>query len=447
MNSRLRTLSISIRSLWLAFAILFLAGSAFSSGPQEKLLYSFQGPSAPSGQDGEGPGSLISDTKGNMYGVTTGGGLCVAGKGEGSYCGTVFELSPPASGSGPWAETVIYEFGTNSGDGSNPVGNLVRDKLGNFYGVTQYSSSGVDGNYGCGNVYELSPPAQSGGVWTETVLYNFQGGNDGCNAAGTLVMDRKGNIFGATIYGGTLDSAVGPKGYDDGGIFEMSPPASQGGTWAESFTQAGGVVTFPYGGLTIDEVGTLYGATLSSIFQLIPPTSVGGTWTGRTLYIFRGGEDGSGLGGLNLDSKGNIYGVTEHGGTADGGTVFELLPPVQGGSPWTKTVLYSFKGGNDGYLPLGQMSFDKSGNLYGTTFGGGAANICTAYQGCGTVFKLTPGTTGWREGILHRFQGPYTDGSYPGSALLLVGQKIYGTAQGGTVSPLAYGAVFEIEIN
>jgi uncharacterized repeat protein (TIGR03803 family) len=106
--------------------------------------------------------------------------------------------------------------------------------------------------------------------------------------------------------------------------------------------------------------------------------------------------------------------------------------------------LYSFKGGNDGYLPLGQMSFDKAGNLYGTTFGGGSANICTAYQGCGTVFRLTPEAAGWKEGILHRFQGPYMDGSYPDSTLLLIGEKIYGTAQGGTVSPLAYGTVFEI---
>lgn len=113
MNSRLRTQFIHL--LGLAFAILVLAGSAFASGPQEKLLYSFQGPSAPSGQDGEGPGSLISDAKGNMYGVTTGGGLCIAGRGEGSYCGTVFELSPPASAGGAWTETVIYQFGANSG--------------------------------------------------------------------------------------------------------------------------------------------------------------------------------------------------------------------------------------------------------------------------------------------------------------------------------------------
>lgn len=455
MNPRRHMHSARAFPVGVAILLFVLMGTCVAAGPQEKLLYSFQGPSAASGQDGEGPGSLIPDGKGNLYGVTVWGGICLQTHFESYQCGTFFELSPPTTAGGSWTETVLYEFGTNPLDGQSPVGNLVRDKAGNFYGVTAYSGGGETGNFGCGNFFELSPPAQAGGPWTEAVLYNFAGwaNNDGCNPLGTLVMDAKGNIFGATIYGGALASVGTPKGYSTGGVFEMSPPATAGGAWTESFTQNLGGGIYPAGGLTIDARGILYGDTTAygstnpaTIFQLIPPASPGGSWMGTALYSFQGGSDGSAPGGLVVDGKGNIYGVTQDGGTTGSGTAFELTP-AQNGSTWSKSILYSFHGGNDGYAPLGRMTFDKTGNLYGTTLGGGGTtSICPVDQGCGTVFQLIRGASGWKERVVYRFQGPYTDGSEPQSTLLVSGQKIYGTtAAGGTVSPIAYGTIFEIQ--
>jgi len=451
MNSR--SLSQLTRALAVVIAAtLVLAGIAFASGPQEKILYSFQGSSAASGQDGEGPNDLISDAAGNLYGVTTGGGICVLTHYQSYPCGTVFELSPPITVGGEWTETVLYEFGTNAGDGTNPVGNLIRDKKGNLYGVTAYSGQNGVSGYGCGNFYELSPPSQPGGVWTETVLYNFQGNSDGCSPLGTLVVDSHGNIYGATGGGGSLASLPPPKGNDTGGIFQMAPPTSKGGSWTESFTQSLGGGIYPGGPLTIDQQGNLYGATRpygttyqATIFQLIPPASPGGTWTGTALYSFPGGSDGSAVVGLNHDIKVTLYGVTQDGGTAGLGTVFKLVP-TQNGS-WTKIILYSFQGGNDGATPLGRMTLDYKGNLYGTTFGGGGnATACPYGNGCGTVFKLTHGTSGWSEQVTHRFQGSPADGFYPSARVLVVGEKIFGTTnEGGNVSPYFFGTVFEIE--
>jgi hypothetical protein len=435
-------------------ATLGLTAIAFASSPQEKVLYSFQGPSAPNGQDGEGPNDLIYDEYGNLYGVTAGGGICLLPHYESYPCGIVYELSPPANTGGAWTETVLYEFGTNLADGSNPAGNLVRDKWGNLYGVTVYSSSSSNGGTGCGDFYELSPPSQQGGPWTETILYTFQGYlyNDGCEPMGRLVSDAKGNIYGPTALGGALASSMPPKGYSTGGIFEMSPPTTAGGAWTESFTQSLGGGIYPEGGLTIDRKGILYGTVGSygttsppTIFQLIPPATAGGTWTGTTIFTFQS-SDGIPSGGLIHDAKGNLYGTTQNGGTAALGSAFELSP-AQNGSSWTETILYSFQGGSDGYAPLARMTLDKAGNLYGTTVGGGmTSNYCTPWQGCGTVFKLSHGSNGWSEQVLHRFQGAPTDGYFPSAALLLSGRTIYGTtSEGGTSSQYSYGTVFEIK--
>jgi uncharacterized repeat protein (TIGR03803 family) len=434
----------SLRLFVLGLTVIFLAGRSFASSPHEKLLYSFQGPTAASGQDGEGPGDLISDEKGNLYGVTAGGGICLQVHFETFPCGTVFELSPPASTGGSWTETVIYEFGTNPLDGQSPRGNLVRDKQGNLYGTTFNSGGGVDA-YGCGNFFELSPPSQPGSAWTETILYNFQGGsNDGCGSLGTLVSDSKGNIYGPTSAGGSL-----PKGSDTGGIFEMSPPASAGGAWTETFTQNLGGGTYPAGALTIDKNGILYGTSVfngivgpSTVFKLIPPSVSGGTWTGTTIYTSQGGTDGSAPGGLTIDGKGNLYGVTENGGPVGDGTAYRLSPSQTGS--WTKTTLYSFQGGADGVLPISRMIFDKAGNLYGTTKEGGGAPACAVFQGCGTIFELVRSATGWSERVVNRFQGP--DGSYPQSSLFLTGSTIYGTTiAGGALVPSSYGTIFEIK--
>ena len=169
--------------------------SIASASWKEKVLYSFQG-----GADGSFPGGgLIFDKAGNLYGVTVQGGATNCPPG---WCGTIYQLSPPKQKGGAWTEAVLYVFkGHDQNDGSSPTGTLIADSAGNLYGVTGYGGSGSCVLFGtptgCGTVYELSPPKQRGGAWTETVLYNFQGGNDGDLPSGTLVFaDNSGNSAG-----------------------------------------------------------------------------------------------------------------------------------------------------------------------------------------------------------------------------------------------------------
>ena len=106
-----------------------------------------------------------------------------------------------------------------------------------------------------------------------------------------------------------------------------------------------------------------------------------------TLHDFGAGRDGANpFGGLTADAAGILYGATVYGGTAGRGTVFELTQPATSGGSWTETVLYSFQGGADGDEPFTRLTPDKNGNLYGVTaLGGNQDSICSG--GCGTVFE------------------------------------------------------------
>ena len=144
------------------------------------------------------------------------------------------------------------------------------------------------------------------------------------------------------------------------------------------------------------------------VFNLKPPTNaICGTtpcaWTETPLYQFTGGTDGYGptAGDLAFDQTGNIYGVTEFGGSSAHGNVYELTPS---GGTWTANVLYSFGGGQDGEFPYSGVTFDQAGNLDGTTRQGGGTG-CLSSVGCGTVFQLAQSDSGWTENILYRFQG------------------------------------------
>jgi uncharacterized repeat protein (TIGR03803 family) len=437
-----------LHSLWplaLCVAIFAFVETAFASSPHESLLYSFQGYNTANGQDGANPTSdLISDEQGNLYGTTFGGGMCLLGHHESSPCGIVFELSPPTSTGGAWTETILYEFGTNFGDGSDPNSSLLRDKHGNLYGTTFYNVN-IEGQGGCGTFFELSPPSQEGGAWTETILYNFgPEATNGCGPFGNLVSDSKGNIFGVTQAGGGTG-----KTNDTGGVFELSPPVTSGGAWTESFTQSLGTGYSPSSGLIMDTEGNLYGATAGNsgtVYELTPPSAPGGAWVGTTLYSFLGGSDGSAPNAaLTFGGNRTLYGTTSQGGAGDYGTVFKLSPP-QVGSLWSKTTLYAFQGADDGRNPGGKMRFDESGSLIGSTvYGGGSAACPAAFQGCGTIFRLSHNHGTWSEQVIYRFQNSPTDGAYP-SGLLRDQDTFYGTAyNGGTVSPYYFGAVFAIE--
>ena len=420
-------------ALILAAVVILADGARAFSG--EKVLLSFDG------GNGAGPeGILIRDALGNLYGTTFGGGAF-------GY-GTVFKLAPSAGGG--WNESILYSF-TGGSDGGSPWGGLAIDRSGNLYGTTY-----VGGTYQVGAVFELTPTL---GGWDEFVLYSFTGEDDGGNPLGTVVLDPVGNLYGTTagLGEGHCSGYTEVGIYKCGAVFELSP--APGGGWNEttlhtfSGAKDGGQ---PIAGLVRDGNGNLYGTTFDggntactdgcgTVFRLSP--TVNGGWEGAVLLSFKLGMDGAySSAPLIIDAKGNLYGTTSARGILNTnclngcGTVFKLSPVF--GNKWQATVLHIFTGGSDGGQPVAGLAFDGEGNLYGTTTSGGN-NGC--YEGCGVVFKLRPTATGWKEIVLHAFDGS-TDGFNPRAGVILDEMgRVYGTTQGGgSGSPFGYGTVFEI---
>jgi uncharacterized repeat protein (TIGR03803 family) len=272
----------------------FNVGTVFELSPvgaswTVNILYSFTG-----GADGGHPAAgLILDEAGNLYGTGQTGGA--------NAQGTVFKVAPSG------AETLLYTFGSQSGDGSYPFAGLVLDQTGNLYGTT-LSGGAHDG----GTVFKLTPTG------TETVLYSFgsQSG-DGSNPYAGLVFDKTGNLYGATYSGGTNGG---------GTVFKLSPTGTE--TVLYSFGSQSGDGSNPYGGsLVLDNNGNLYGTTVGggahgdgTVFKLTP------TGTETVLYSF-GSQSGDGSkpwAGVVLDEKGNLYGTTQAGGAYGAGVVFEV---------------------------------------------------------------------------------------------------------------------------
>jgi uncharacterized repeat protein (TIGR03803 family) len=258
-----------------------------------------------------------------------------------------------------------------------------------------------------------------------------------------VIFDAAGNLYGTTSTGGA---------YGSGTVFELTPTA--GGTWSEkvlySFKNDGTDGINPKAGVIFDAAGNLYGTTShgspshqGTVFELTP--AVGGTWTEKVLHSFiNDGMDGGipEAGPLIFDAAGNLYGTTFTGGAYGSGTVFELTPAA--GGTWTEKVLYSFNpfNGADGAAPYDGLIFDAAGNLYGTTEVGGTGG-CGGYS-CGTVFELTPAAGGtWTEKVLYRFQGG-ADGAYPYDAGVIfdAAGNLYGTTYAGGTS--GAGTVFEL---
>jgi uncharacterized repeat protein (TIGR03803 family) len=161
-------------------------------------------------------------------------------------------------------------------------------------------------------------------------------------------------------------------------------------------------------------------------------------YAGETiLYTFRGGSDGyAPVGGLVADQNGNLYGATSQGGAHALGTVFELSP--NGVGAWSETVLYSFKGGTDGQYPAAGLIRDSQGNLYGTTVGGGYG--CAPE--CGSVFELSPGTNGWMITALHTFRGGRDGGTVAGGVVMDSAGNLYGTTA--SFGPKGSGTTFRL---
>ena len=445
-------------------AITLLVSLSASAQWNEKVLHDFQ--AIP---DGSQPaGGVIFDSAGNLYGTTYDGGA------EGCHiaCGTVFQLQP--QGGGVWTENILYVFKGNDGnDGELPAGGLISDQLGNLYGVTAYGGSG-DCNLlgivvGCGTVFEMSPPAQAGGAWTETVLYSFQGRSDGYLPTGDLTFDRQGKLFGATQFGGGDGSCDAPYYQACGTVFGLSPPKMKGGTWAEevlySFKgipqglQVGDGAS-PNGGLLLDNEGAIYGTTYhggdnylqqgdciqggetgcGTVFELTPPQGNGGKWTESLLHVFTYLEDGYfPAAGLTFDGNGYLYGTTQS-------TAFRLDPISEESDRWSETILYTFDA--DVFNPNAALILDKAGNLYGTSEAGGC------HQGChGSVYRLNrPEKKGeaWTLTILYAFLGPPGDGGDPAASLVYKDGSLYSTTQMGGIQGdcpgglEGCGSVFEI---
>jgi hypothetical protein len=434
-------------SLLLALAAL---SSPASAEWKEKVLYSFQG-----GSDGFQPaGGVVFDKSGNLYGATSWGGTICPSPG----CGVVFEVSPPSTKGGAWTETAIYVFkGVQGGlgDGLTPVGGLIIDQQGNLYGTTSLGGSGpcilLGSPAGCGTVYKLCPPAKKGQQWTETILYNFQGGTDGYFPWGDLVSDTDGNLYGATQFGGGKGTTCNQfYGGNCGTVFKLSAPAKKNGKWKEHVLHrfAGGSDgANPNGGLIFSSTGTVYGTTFDggyncphnsgqgcgTLFSLVPPAK-GGQWRESILHRFKAKTDGANpAAGLTSDRSGNLYGTSDI-------TVFRMTPPKPGSDTWKQTILHTL---NDGaYDPKGALIFDTNGNLYGTTYSSNAFH--------GTLFRLKPPNqrgSNWKFAILYGFAGP-PDGAQPAATLIFdrLG-NFYGTTQNGGTGSCSFtgcGTVFEV---
>jgi uncharacterized repeat protein (TIGR03803 family) len=326
-----------------------------------------------------------------------------------------------SSASGAPGYKVLHAFGKGQ-DGAGTWGSLLLDKRGNLYGAT--SGGGV---YGYGTAFELRP--RSNGKWSETILHSFDwNGEDGYESHGGLTFDEAGNLFGTTTRGGI---------YKYGTVFELTPNSSGG--WVEKvifsfdLTDGGG----PYGGVTMNQnSGVLYG-TAGFVFEL---ASGSDGWTERVIDHFARRSDGnSPFAGVILDTNGNLYGTTEYGGVHSAGVVYELSPKTGGG--WQEHILYDFCPAGpphceDGATPgLGVLAMDNSGDLYGTTSGGGCCG--------GTVFRLAPRAGGhWQHRVLYEFKGGWR-GEGPGAGVVRDGAgNLYGTTVYG--GKYGNGVVYEL---
>jgi uncharacterized repeat protein (TIGR03803 family) len=221
-------------------------------------------------------------------------------------------------------------------------------------------------------------------------------------------------------------------------------------------------------GLLRDSQGHLYGTTQyggskgSGVIFELARNGTTGAWSEKVLHNFCSksvppfpcADGGDSLASLTMDSSGNLYGTTLGGGTGPispgpGGVVFEVSKSRTG--KWSERVLYSFcqkTGCADGEDPQSSLVMDSAGNLYGTTENGGA-------HGSGTVFKLHKNTTGaWTETVLHNFcstgtlASPCLDGATPEAGLVLVGTShLYGTAYQGGLGNPGFGLVFDLSFD
>ena len=405
---------ISGMDVWMAVAmlasLLLLIFAATQSQAQTLIvLHGF----TDQGDGGFPLAGVTLDQQGRIYGTAEYGGSYAAG--------VVYRLVHDGQA---WVLSPIYSFGSQQHDGTNPLARVIFGPDGLLYGTT--TSGGADG---AGTVFSLQPPATACKStvcpWLETVLYSFTGGVDGGTPNyGDLAFDQAGNIYGTTTYGGSSREGV---------VFKLT---RSGSGWTESvlwnfrpgFNDGG----YPLGGVIFDHAGNLYGTTSSGgahgdgIVYELSYTQSG--WSEMSLYSFTSNDNGSGAGGLIMDAHGDLFGIT---GGFETGAAYELVP--QNGN-WSFTLLQTFFGG--GYPPtLAAPTFDSQGSLYGP--------LPSAGNGFGEIFKLTPSGNQWIYIPFYQFIPNEGSGVFPvGAVTFDANGNMYGTTEEGGTG--GYGTVWEI---
>jgi hypothetical protein len=459
-----RTLTAEAAVL-IALAI-FTARNGAAQAPEYAVLYSFKG-----GSDGASPEGVILGSNGALYGTTLTGGPNTCDYGD-YFCGTVFELAPAKEI--PWTKTVLYSFNGASGALPSYGAKLAFGNNGVLYGTTMAGGSNDTGGlfYG-GTVFELAPPANAGGAWTESVLYSFPENEEAPRIPYSGVFIGPSGALYGTAFLSHYESGIAAWG---GAVFQLTPPSAPGGNWTEStllnFYSAGNWGSEPWAGV-VSVRGSFYGTTTfsdafggcGSVYELSPPTASGGAWTGTEIHGFGGpSSDGcESIAPLTVGPGGVLYGTTLDGGSGAGcefppylssgcGTVFQLTPPATAGGAWMETVIYSFAGPNgDGAYPMAGLVLGENGVLYGTTAYGGSATsgspcLYNGASGCGTVFELTPPSSpgaAWTETVLKSFTGQNGDGANPGPLVLGPSGVLYGPTTAGGVG--GAGTIFAVK--
>lgn len=328
--------------------VVFKLSPTSTGGWTETVLHAFAGTFS----GGNPQSGLIFDSAGNLYGTTFGGGLTKSGC-QHSSCGVVYKLSPTSSGG--WKETVIHAFEGGTTDGSNPTAGVVMDTHGNLYGTTF-----AGGTKSEGVLFELSPTGT--GSYTETILENFTG-PDGANPT-QLLIDSAGNLYGSAPYGG-------PTGY--GVVFQMTQSGGTWTQNILYSFNAVPDVSLPTG-LSMDAAGNIYGIgeeggnniLEGGVFELNPSSTL--FWPEAVIFAFTDATTGEEpFGNALVDSEGNVYAAAAYGGSGKYGTLIELSPSSSG---WTEKTLLSFDD-TDGKAPQ-YLSIDSAGHVYGTTLYGGS---------------------------------------------------------------------------
>lgn len=284
----------------------------------------------------------------------------------------------------------------------------------------------------------MTPTAQA---QTYQVIYTFTGGADGAYPETGLTMDGSGNIYGTAFSGGAQKYGAIFSLYNNKGSWLLTTMYS----FKEGSDGAG-----PIGALVVGPDGVLYGSTSAggagpcmgesgyrgcgTVYSLTRSSRApANTWVSVILFSFSKTDGFDPQGPLTFDSSGNIYGTTVGGGDAGWGVIYKLVPS---GGGWTQDIVYQPQGKGDGASPMGGVVLDHSGNLYGIFSQNGPNNH-------GAVYELSPSGSGWRESTVHSFTFQGNNGAAPQGGLIfdnsgnLYGTTVHDASGGGTVLELA----------